>query len=203
LTNFYYSCFYFQFIYFMQFKFKSFTISFVIYISFNLFIFMSFSLCSLEPYIVIVYLFVYFVCVCGLRTLKFLINNKTPKNVCVDCWIRSELLDLGLDNIPYAKGLGQCQHLQTGLLWVVPSSDTSLENFLGSSATLSLCLIVILILCLMLCSELIKEYFIWYMRRQRRLLAMGIACLDVAIFIWCLDLHDVWILLIAYWSLLD
>jgi hypothetical protein len=121
----------------------------------------------------------------------------------VDCWSWSELLDLGLGNIPCAKRTWPMPTfwdqaiVNWAFIWCKP---WILFEFICYSVFM---LIVILTLCLMLCFELIKEYFIWYMRRQRRLLASEIACLDVDIFIWCLDLNNVWILLISHSLLFD
>ena len=142
-------------------------------------------------------LFVNFGFVCGLRTLKYLITTKTLKNTLVDCWSWSELLDLGLGNIPCAKRTWPMPAfldqviVNWAFIWCKP---WTLFKFISYFV---LVLIVILILCRMLCFELIRECFIWYMRRQRRLLAMGITCLDMAIFNWCIDLHNVWIWLIS------
>ena len=110
---------YFQVIYFMQFNFKSFTIHCHLHIIKLVYVYVIFTLLIWAIYCDCIYLFVYFVCVCGLRTLKYLINNKNPKKCLCGLLDLIWALDLELGNIPYAKGLGQCQHFwnQVIVIW--------------------------------------------------------------------------------------
>ena len=90
----------------------------------------------------------------------------------MDCWSWSELLELELGNIPFAKRTGPMPTFWNQVIvnWAfIWCKSWDVFEFI---CYIVLVQIVILILCLMLYSELIKEYFIWYMRRQRRLLAM-------------------------------
>ena len=117
----------------------------------------------------------------------------------MDCWIWCEPWDLELGSIPCAKrtwpmptspGPSYCD-LNFHLMQVLGFIWFHLLHGLDATVTLNLCP--------MLYSKLIKEYFIWYMRRQRRLLAVKLLA-----WIWP-SLFDTLclILLIACWLLLD
>ena len=72
-----------------------------------------FSLCPLGPYCVIYLVCVYFVCLCGISSLMYIITTKnSKKNFCVDCWLDLGQMDLEFRQHTYDKWLGQCQ-----LLW--------------------------------------------------------------------------------------
>ena len=95
------------------------------------------------------------------------------------------------------KDLANANISETKLLWFELSSDASIGIYLISSTTWSWynCYF-----------DLVSNALFWVNQgifyliheKTKKTASYGIDCLDVAIFIWCLDLHDVWILLITY-----
>ena len=118
----------------------------------------------------------------------------------MDCWTWSELLDLELGNIPYAlKDLANATIWDWSILeWAFHLMQTL--SSLGSSVTLSLCLIIMMLfwfdiwwLFLRVCQGIFNLIHLKTLKTS----SYWSACLDVmSIFILCLGLHIIsWILL--------
>jgi hypothetical protein len=165
-----------------------------------MFMFQSFSLCSLEPYFVIVYIMCLWFCsVCGLRTLKHLVKTKTLKNILVDCltsvcdliWI----LGLKVDNIPELW-----RFLANAIIWDLFLANVihmikALRDSFDLSVIFSLCLNLLfwsyhfyLMLSLWVCS---REFYMIHVKDIEDCL---LGCL--VIFIWY---HLVFLLI--YWMI--
>ena len=122
---------------------------------------------------------VYFACVCGLWPLMHIITTKTLKNFCVDCWLDLGQLDLESRQPPYAKGLGQCQHLcnQVLAIW-------NFVWYIFEDPFEFICNMIIVKLLFWTC-DLWNSSATWVNLKK----IMEWLSLDVAIFIWCLALQ--------------